>query len=914
MHHHRSSIKNLLLAFCVTLAAFNANAQWVSIPDTNFGKWLNTNGYNMCLQGNSSVGWQMDTTCNEVVSETVINCNAAYIRSIEGIQYFDTLLLLICTSNELTSLPELPSTLNILYCYQNKLASLPSLPNSLYSLRCHQNKLVSLPPLPNTLIELWCHENLLASLPSLPNVLRELDCNSNQLSVLPILPNSLIKLFCINNQLTTLPALPGSLTTLICYSNQLTSLPTLPNSLTSLQCYLNQLTSLPVLSNSLTYLDCNRNQLASLPTLPNSLINLNCGSNQLTSMPALPNSLYQLYCGGNKVDSLPALPNSLSILHCQNNNLSSLPTLPSVLGDLNCDNNQLTSLPALTPLIGKLSCGYNKLTTLPPLPNHLTELNCRDNLLNSLPALPDKLDYLNCQNNPPLSCLPKLGIVRSFVFGGTSVTCFPNYPQQNYSSNPPLNSIPLCDVLNANGCEVYYNISGKVFSDTIQNCVKDVAEVEGNTKVLLFRNGVLEQQSVTMTFGSYSFDTNLDTFETRVDTAGLPYTVACPSTFFHTSILTPQDSIDTDKDFGLRCKLGFDVGVLSAVRDSGMLFPAQQAGIHVKAGDLSSFYGLNCAAGISGAVSITYSGPVSFAGVTSGALVPTVSGNTLSYSIADFGTIDMQTAFGLRFLVDTFAQIGQQLCLDVVVTPTAGDNNVSNNTATYCFEIVNSYDPNMKEVSPINTIAPDEDWLTYTIHFQNMGNAPAIHIYVMDTLDSNLDESSIQILGSSHRMLTEIKGKFARFNFPNINLIDSATNEPESKGWLQYKIKKKTGLALGTQIKNTASIYFDFNAPVVTNTVTNVVAEPLAVSYIRHPTSDIRLFPNPTNDVVYISYSSKTLPAISLYNLNGAQINLPSFGNLEGLASISLSNLPAGVYFVSVEIGGSVVRKKVVKY
>jgi len=712
MHYLSAQIKNLLLAFCVSATAFSAQAQWVSIPDTNFGKWLNTNGYDTCLLGNSTLGWQMDTTCSKVVIEQIVSCSNASIENIEGIQYFDNLRRLTCSYNKLISLPSLPTTLT----------------------------------------------------------------------------------------------------------------------------------------------------------------NLDLGNNPLTSFPKLPENL--------------------GILSCVRNQLTSLPTLPNFLISLSCTNNQLTSLPEL--------------------PNNLKLLDCRNNQLTSLPALPDKLDRLWCDGNSPLSCLPKLGIVKDLVFTGTSITCLPNYPLENSSSNPALNSIPLCGGFNTNGCDVYYNISGNVFLDTITNCMKDVSEKKGNAKVLLYRSEVLEQQTTTKIYSTYTFDTNLDSFEIRIDTTGVPYTVACPSSFFHTSILTPQDSMDTDKDFGLRCKPGFDVGVLSAVRSGGFLRPTFTGNIRVKAGDLSQFYGLNCAAGVSGAVSITYSGPVSFAGVMSGALAPTVSGNTLTYTIADFGAIDMQTAFGLRFLVDTFAQIGQQLCLDVVVTPTAGDNNVSNNTATYCFPIVNSKDPNMKEVSPVNSILPTEDWLTYTIHFQNMGNAPAIHIYVMDTLDNNLDESSIQILGSSHRMLTEIKGNIARFNFPNINLVDSATNEPESKGWLQYKIKKNTGLALGTQIKNTASIYFDFNAPVVTNTVTNTVEEPSAVKENRNQMSDISVFPNPTNDVVYISYTSNTSAVVTLFNMNGATCLKQQL--TASNQSISLSGLPAGVYFISVEVQGSVVRKKVVKW
>ncbi len=840
MRHFSSlSFRNILLAFCLSFTVFSAQAQWVSIPDTNFGKFLDAYyGAWGCVQGNSTIGWEMDTTCNEVVNETYLNCNYWEISSIEGIQYFDNL--------------------------------------------------------------------------------EDLDCSNNQLTTLPTLHNLLTTLNCTDNQLITLPTLPSSLTVLDCSYNQLTALPALPNSLTGLGCVYNQLTALPTLPSSLTELNCSYNSLTALPTLPSSLTALDCSTNYLTTLPALPNSLTHLTCTrNNQLAVLPALPNSLVYLECILNNLTYLPVLPIQLKRLDCGYNKLTSMPTLPTSLTDLRCLYNQLTSLPILPNSLIFLDCRHNQLSSLPLLPDSLKGLYCMDNPNLYCLPKLGYVEFLGITNTAVTCLPNYPRGNYSSNPPLSSVPLCDAFNANGCDVYYNISGVVYGDSIQNCIRDINEsVVGGVKVLLSRNGNVEQQAVLKTFGTYSFDTNLDTFEIRIDTTGLPYTVACPSTFFHTSILTPQDSIDTDKDFGLRCKTGFDVGVLSAVRSGGILFPAQQAGIHVKAGDVSQFYGLNCAAGVSGTVTVVYSGTATFAGAMSGALAPAVSGNTLTYTIADFGAIDMQTAFGLRFLVDTFAQIGQQLCLDITVTPITGDNNVSNNTATYCFAIVNSYDPNMKEVSPVNNIEPDEDWLTYTIHFQNMGNAPAIHIYVLDTLDNNLDESSIQILGSSHRMLTEIKGNIARFNFPNINLIDSATNEPESKGWLQYKIKKKAGLALGTQIKNTASIYFDFNAPVVTNTVTNTVAQPSAVAPLSFGEGlGVRLFPNPTNDVVYIDFGKEVVNAeVALYNMQGGLLNLANFKNLQGLGSISLNNLPAGIYFVAVENNGVTERRKVVKW
>jgi len=98
----------------------------------------------------------------------------------------------------------------------------------------------------------------------------------------------------------------------------------------------------------------------------------------------------------------------------------------------------------------------------------------------------------------------------------------------------------------------------------------------------------------------------------------------------------------------------------------------------------------------------------------------------------------------------------------------------------------------------------------------------------------------------------------------------------------------------------------------VTNTVTNTVLKSLAVKENREQMSDISVFPNPTNDVVYITYTSNTSADVTLFNINGAACLKQQL--TASNQSISLSGLPAGVYFVSVEVQGSVVRKKVVKW
>jgi Leucine-rich repeat (LRR) protein len=134
---------------------------------------------------------------------------------------FYNLTVLRCDKNQLTQLPDLPSTLTDLYCSYNQLTQLPPLPSTLQYLVCYKNQLTQLPDLPSTLQHLYCGYNQLTQLPPLPSTLTELYCNNNQLTLLPTLPSTLQYLVCYKNQLTQLPALPSTLLHLDCRNNLL---------------------------------------------------------------------------------------------------------------------------------------------------------------------------------------------------------------------------------------------------------------------------------------------------------------------------------------------------------------------------------------------------------------------------------------------------------------------------------------------------------------------------------------------------------------------------------------------------------------------------------------------------------------------------------------------------------------------
>ena len=722
-----------------------------------------------------------------------------------------------------------------------------------------------------------------------------LDCGFNLITFIPSFPHMLDQLGCDGNQLTSLPPLPSSLTSLYCSENHLTTLPTLPSSLAVLECNNNNLNSLPILPNSLTDLYCWGNQIASLPSLPNSLTSIACYNNQITSLPSLPNSLTTLVCGNNFITTIPALPSSLTILHCGHNQLVSLPALPSSLTDLNCDSNSLSSIP--------------------PLPNSvLIYFYCRDNQLTSLPVLPDSIAYLYVDDNPSLICLSQLKHILYFSFTNTGIACLPNYPLGNISCSPNLSAFPLCNATNLNGCPSLWNIAGKVYDDSSHDCINQLSEENiFPVKLKLSQSGNLIEQQYSNS-GFYSFDTHLNTYDVELDTFNFPFISNCFSNgITDTTVnVTAVDSLISGVDFGLHCLPGFDIGVSSFGRDSGNFIPGRFCLTKIWGGDMSNFYGAHCAAGTGGTVVLTFNGPLTYAGAKAGSIAPSnVSGNVVTWNIADFGTVNFNSDLHIRFHTDTSAQLGLIVCFSVVVTPTIVDNDSSNNHWSQCYYMANSLDPNEKEVSPLGDIDSTQKWLTYTIHFQNTGTATAQHIYVDDTLDTDLDESSFQLLSYSIAPSIIIKGNQVKFDFQNINLPDSNANEPASHGYVQYRIKPKHNLVAGTNINNTAFIYFDFNPAVVTNTTLNTVVLPNEVDQFQVSSFKFQLFPNPAKDELNILFSQQGNYEVKIVDVMGKEI-LSATSSIQH-QTFNIQHLSSGIYFVTVKSKGGIATEKFVR-
>ncbi len=69
-------------------------------------------------------------------------------------------------------------------------------------------------------------------------------------------------------------------------------------------------------------------------------------------------------------------------------------------------------------------------------------------------------------------------------------------------------------------------------------------------------------------------------------------------------------------------------------------------------------------------------------------------------------------------------------------------------------------------------------------------------------------------------------GNVVSFWFPNLSLPNSSANELASHGFVTFKIKPKSNWIAHQPINNSAQIYFDFNLPITTNTVTSLLTNP----------------------------------------------------------------------------------------
>ncbi len=119
--------------------------------------------------------------------------------------------------------------------------------------------------------------------------------------------------------------------------------------------------------------------------------------------------------------------------------------------------------------------------------------------------------------------------------------------------------------------------------------------------------------------------------------------------------------------------------------------------------------------------------------------------------------------------------------------------------------------------------------MNYTIAFENKkeATAPAYRVQIVDTLSAVFDAETVIFgttshSGSQYNWKMERDGNILKWDIEGIELPPNAI-PPEGEGYVSFSVDLVDGLQSGVSIENRATIIFDINEPITTNTWVNIL-------------------------------------------------------------------------------------------
>ena len=116
----------------------------------------------------------------------------------------------------------------------------------------------------------------------------------------------------------------------------------------------------------------------------------------------------------------------------------------------------------------------------------------------------------------------------------------------------------------------------------------------------------------------------------------------------------------------------------------------------------------------------------------------------------------------------------------------------------------------------------------YAILFENIpeATASAEFVTITDVLDPSFNPATLEVLSTSSdsTFSYSVSGQTVTFRFTGINLPPNTT-PPNGEGYVSFRVRPTTPLAEGTELRNEASIVFDFNPAILTRTVVHEVRQ-----------------------------------------------------------------------------------------
>ncbi|MBT8196075.1 MAG: T9SS type A sorting domain-containing protein, partial [Bacteroidia bacterium] len=105
-----------------------------------------------------------------------------------------------------------------------------------------------------------------------------------------------------------------------------------------------------------------------------------------------------------------------------------------------------------------------------------------------------------------------------------------------------------------------------------------------------------------------------------------------------------------------------------------------------------------------------------------------------------------------------------------------------------------------------------------------------------------------------------------------------------------------TGVPSGTQISNTAHIFFDFNSAIITNTVVNTVI--ITGINENEYTSAVTVYPNPSTGILYVDFDTNydKYKVLEIYNAFNQLVSTTEVFDNAGKIKLDLSEYSSGIY------------------
>ncbi|WCO00742.1 T9SS type A sorting domain-containing protein [Psychroserpens ponticola] len=318
----------------------------------------------------------------------------------------------------------------------------------------------------------------------------------------------------------------------------------------------------------------------------------------------------------------------------------------------------------------------------------------------------------------------------------------------------------------------------------------------------------------------------------------------------------------------------------------------------------------------SGTVEFTHDPLLVYNGVTSVnpnyTITTTATGFTVDFVNLQPGNVEY---IDVSLTCPASIELGDILTNTANYVTDSNDLVAGNNYSTLSELVVGSWDPNDKMESHgpkvlFDDFSTSDEWLYYTIRFQNLGTAAADFVRIEDVLDNQLNKASFQMLRSSHDYVVTRTDSSLEWYFEDINLPAEQDDAEGSSGFVYFRVQPNAGYASGDVIPNTAAIFFDFNAPVITNRFeTEFVEEALSVSEFDF--NSFSMYPNPAKDVLNIKLNNITKATLSIYDIQGKLVLEQSISETQNL-ELNVSDLHSGLYFVKLNTATKEMVKKLI--